>query len=189
MKKTTNYVHQAPSFVTEEELRLLESFEKELGQIDKHIEACTVTSAEKKHTLACDAYRTDPSDNNFTAMKLAAIEERLLETSIIPSSVLSVVESIRDAIISEKIRPWVRPILDRGLKLAQERLDKITAEEAKRHKELVGQDLRYSEIIQAAQSPVTELEGLVAASDKWPGGYRTGIFAYLHAHAANGLKD
>jgi hypothetical protein len=139
----------------------LDSFESEIKRFDAQFLSLHPAPLHEAFAAAETAYRSQPTDENFAALREVAINAVIIE-KILPSSVLAIVHDAREKFIASQVIPFIRPILEKELAATQSRLNHVTTEEAGRHKRLTGQEFPGdSPICAAAREPITKIERLL----------------------------
>ena len=161
-KITSKPVSKHQPFITREELDQLEAFDKTLAVFERDIQSLTPFFLNSDFAAAEQAYSSNPTPKNFAAFRQTGLAVGQVERHVLPDSVLNVVENARNKFVEQTVTPFVRPILERGLSEAKQRLDEIVAEEQERHRDLTHSDLTHSGIVDCAKKPVAELERLLA---------------------------
>lgn len=180
-------VSKIPGWVMPDEIKQLDGFEDELNEFSRQRQSVTSTFLEKEWHQSVAAYNANPTSSAFAACRIAAVEYGLAFRQLLPGNFADLVDHARGRVIRERIVPFVRPILERGLARAKEQLHSVIAEESARHKELTHESFTHSGIVEAARTPVQEIERLLSLLT---GGRldliepRTVLFPYLRGHAA-----
>ena len=168
MQTTTTHepIDGLPRVVTADELKQIDTFNTELEMFRRHVLATARPIASAARDAAVDAYRANPNDETFRAMRSEMQQLYFVEHETGDYSAAAA-EAARDNWIDTTVMPFVRPLAERVLAEATHRLDAVRAEESKRHEALLGAPAtaETSVIVAAAQRPVDLLKENIARLD------------------------
>lgn len=161
-------------FITAEELGVARAIEEKLVNLDLQHSLFRPAYLHDKTTAARDAYWADPTDANLDAYERAAFRRELQETT---PNVRKAIRALITKTMREQVDPFVTALVDRALLVARTHLAERLEIEERRTLELIGQPLKQSEIVAAAESVVAFLEGERQQIAKRPS-YWLALFGY-----------
>lgn len=158
MNQTTLPAGKLPGILTTTDRENAEALIKEVQRLTTHRASLGVGPLVDRYRAAAKVYLADPSDKNFVALQAAAFEREFLPQVRKP---LQAAEQAMVNFLNGDVREWLTGIVERNLPRARAEFDKVRDREAARHSRLTGgQDLNFSEIVEAARRVVTHLENL-----------------------------
>jgi len=161
-----------PQFITDEEGLKAMSLEVEYERLSRQLESSRMGSFEATEKNARAAYLSNPSDANLNKLKAAAVERSLFTANLAAHGVyFDAIKEARNRLVQNEIIPFARTIVERGLKVAEEQLARVTEAENNRYVATLGREVRPEEsaIIDAARGPVRGFQTLLANLDNGTG--------------------
>jgi hypothetical protein len=165
MNKTnhTKKIGECPRFVTPDELERGKALLVEYERISDHSLAISHGALRRRWEETRNNYTKEPTNENYAALLSAAKagdEALQYAHAKVRTTVLVVLKTFTQG----QLVPFLMPLFERGLQLAQESLRRVERGEQARSKELIGRpvDLSQSPFIHSAKEPVCELESLIS---------------------------
>jgi hypothetical protein len=183
-------IGSVPDFVTAHDLAHASVFETEFKRLLRHRNAFSRVPVKEKLEHAKSAYLESPTDENFEIVKTLATELVVIEA---PGSSYGNIRSIvhgfiGNHLIRERILPWARALVERGLTKARANLTDVIACEEAHHFEVTGEPLSAQQstpIIEKARRPVRELENVLASLQ---GEDEHAVMSFIHFLRAQASK-
>ena len=151
-----------PTFIEPNETKPLLEIWVETKRLKAHRKSFTGPALKSRLDTARAQYKASPTEENLANMEAEARHvQALLEDSRLRDTARDVLERY----VKQTVLPFIRPILKRGLDLAQGVLAETITEESARCVRLIGTPLTYSDIIEAARRPVRWFEKRLPAID------------------------
>lgn len=152
--------------ITADEIAKLKDFLVELDRVEAQRSSAFTNFRQRVHAAKA-AYYACSSDENFTALRTALVEENVAHA--ISKVLLDANSWFLKGFAERTFQPFVRPIIERLLTPARSVLEKTTAAENERHETAFGQPLHPQQetaAIAAARGNVNVLEHLLVIASR-----------------------
>lgn len=130
----------------------------EFDHLEGHINSVRHVPLLEKWKAARAQYLASPTDKNFELVKLVSFERRFFH---VQTEAKQVAHGARAHFVETQIVPWATALVTRALDKARANLERVTEEESARHRELTGEPMSVSGIVEAAKRPVRHLESFL----------------------------
>jgi len=160
-------IGEAPRFIGAAELQESEKLFREFARLEELAASLRPETMKRRFDAGVEAYQKDPRDSTMLALIHVAELKDLFERNI---KVRSIVRDVSRKFALDRLLPFLKKMLERGVELARQSAEKIMSEEDNRIRSLTGSplDKSQSQVANLALKPVRELEKLLEMTQQAP---------------------